>query len=293
MSEREYRFDSDGVSLSGMLWPPEHQPREPQGPLFVLCSGFMGQRVIHPARFARFLGASGYACFGFDYRGFRPSDGERGRVLLDEQVRDIVNAVDFARNLTSVRDAPVILLGWAMGAGLVMQAAPEVLPLAGLICLNGFYDGRRWLRWAKGDGGWAAFTEWAAARSGSAELVDPFEVYPLDPTTRKYVDEVLRKVSGFGGLVQARLAASILAFDAETQLERLAAVPLFLAHGRDNALHPPSEAISVFDAHRGPKRLHWVEGGHTEWMADDDARYLRLVGEIIEWTRSLPLPPPR
>jgi uncharacterized protein len=64
--------------------------------------------------------------------------------------------------------------------------------------------------------------------------------------------------------------------------------PLLLAHGTRNALHPVSEAESLFAAYGGPKQLYWIEGvGHTEWMFDDNPHFQMLGERIVQWVDDL------
>lgn len=293
MRQEQATFHSDGIRLEGAFFFPD-KPWPESAPLVLACSGFMGLRDIHPERFARSLTARGYPCFGFDYRGFPPSGGPPRRVLLEEQVRDIRHAAAFALAHEKLARAPLVLLGWGMGAGLVLQAGRWLSRLRGLVCVNGFYDGARVQRTVRGQQGWEQFAAWAgeerrrAAATGEALFVDPFEIYPLDPVTRGYVDGVLRKNPGFGGEVDTILADSLLGFAPERLLDELAEVPLLVAHGDQNALHPTQEARELHRRYPGPKELYWVEGGgHTEWMHDDDPKYRALAARIADWLEGI------
>ena len=47
----------------------------------------------------------------------------------------------------------IVLLGWGMGAGLVLEAASVAGQLMGLACINGFYDAPRVQRALRGEDG--------------------------------------------------------------------------------------------------------------------------------------------
>jgi uncharacterized protein len=104
-------FFSDGQRLDGELWCPG---RTPSG-VVIACSGYLRLKGLQPARFARALVPRGYACLCFDYRGFGFSDGERGRLVPEEQVEDIRAAVDYLQHREETAASPVILLGWGLG----------------------------------------------------------------------------------------------------------------------------------------------------------------------------------
>lgn len=294
MLEVERTLYSDGVKLSGAFYLPEGGG-DPKRPLVVPCSGFTGLRRIHPERFARSLTARGYRCFAIDYRGFAPSEGERGRVLLEEQIRDIRNGAAFAMKDAEHGAKRVVLLGWGMAGGLILPAARNLEGVAGLVCVNGFYDAVRVQRAVRGEAEWQRFVAWlqeervALARAAEPRWADPFWIYPLDPVSRDYVDGVLRKVDGYeGDEVQSLMADSLLDFAPERDLAHVAGIPLLIAHGDANALHPVAEAESLFERYPGPKELCWVAGGgHTEWMDDADPRYVTLATRIADWLDAL------
>ena len=295
------QFFSDGCKLQGAVFRPDGGG-DASRPLVAICSGFMGLRNIHPERFARALTARGFTCFGFDYRGFGPSEGTPGAVLLEEQVRDILHAVSFLEAEGHLEQRKLLLGGWGMGAGLILRAARQIPDgiLAGLVALNGFYDAVRVQKEVRGAQDWQSFREWLgqARRERIARRetrwCDPFEIYPLDPVTREYVDGVLRKNPDFGGQVHLAFATSLLEMKVDTQLDgeslsdRLAELPLLIAHGDRNALHPVTEAKALAEAYPGASSIYWIQGGgHTEWMLDDHPLFRSLVEHLESWIRTL------
>ena len=290
MQEKEMSFYSDGLKLYGKFYYPSDQPWDENKPVIVVCSGFMGLNSIHPARFARALTKAGYVCFGFDYRGFAKSEGERGSVLLQEQIRDIENAAIFVSLQEDIGNRNLVLIGWGMGAGLILQAADELPELVGLVSINGFYNGYRFLKETRTESEWETLLQRLRqlraeeVRTGEIERIDPFEVYLLDEVTRQYVDDVLYKERGFGGKVELRFAYSLLHYNVECQLGNIPGVPLLVAHGEENKLHPLSEAKSLYEKYPGPKDLYIIpHAGHTEWMCDDCDPFQNLVEKILQW----------
>ncbi len=292
MQKQPASFYSDGLRLSGAFFLPDGDDGAAPKPLVIPCSGFTGLMDIHPSRFARSLTAQGFRCFAFDYRGFAQSEGERGRVLLEEQVRDILHAAAFATSDERVDESQIVLLGWGMGAGLVLDAARLLDGVVGVIGANGFYDGARVQRAHRGEDVLRAFREEAAserarrARTGQARRVDPFEIYPLDPASREYVDNTLRTFEDYDTEgFSFELADSLLRWRPEVFAPEMR-TPLLIAHGDQNALHPTNEAESLHEKYGGPKELFWIEGaGHTEFMHDDDPRYQALASKVIEFSR--------
>jgi len=283
-------FFSDGLALSGAFFTPDDDGPNIAGPIVIPCSGFTGLRDIHPARFARFLTARGHRCFGFDYRGFADSEGPRGRVLLEEQVRDIVHAAAFVAGDERVDARRIVLLGWGMGAGLVLDAARLVRGVVGVAAVNGFYNGDRVQRAHRDPDAYERFLRTvdeertARAQTGRAGQTDPFDIYPLDPQSRRYVDEVLRRAEGYDAEPYSyELADSLLRWNVEAHAPNMR-IPLLVAHGDKNRLHPVDAATSLFEAWAGPKELFWLENaGHTEFMHDDDPKFQALGARIERW----------
>lgn len=294
MQTEPVRFYSDGVKLSGAFFLPDEYDGTVAQPLIIPCSGFTGLKDIHPARFARYLTGRGYLCFAFDYRGFAESEGERGRVILDEQVRDIIHATSFAEDDDRIDRNKIILLGWGMGAGLVIDAARELLGVLGLICVNGFYSGKRVQLAHRGPTKYLKFRDDVRARytrltKGSrAERDESFLFYPLDPESQTYVDNILRQYEDYQTReYSAELADSLLRWHPEAYAPHMR-TPMLVAHATRNALHPYTEAESLFAAYGGPKELYWIEdAGHTEWMHDDNPTFQALNRRICAWLQKL------
>jgi len=290
MQIEETAFSSDGLRLGAdFYWPDDLDAPHPR-PIVVACSGFTGLRHIHPERFARALTVRGHACFGFDYRGFADSEGERCRVLLEEQVRDVMHAVAFVAGDDRVDASRIVLLGWGMGAGIVLDAARALPGIVGIVGANGFYDGPRVQLAHRGEDGDRRVPDWidehprARVRTGTSETADPFEIYPLDPQSRAYVDDVLRKTPGYEAeRYSVELADSLLRWSPEAYAGEMS-IPLLIAHGDRNLLHPLAEAESLHRAYAGPKELFLLEGaGHTEFMHDEDPRFRTLAARIGDW----------
>src|SRR5438105_4947798 len=115
MSRRPAGFYSNGLRLDGELYLPDDLEPGERRPAIVTCSGYQGLKAIHPARFARALAPHGFVCLAFDYRGFGHSDGERGRLVPQDQCEDVRAAVSFLQTVPEVDPDAISLIGWALG----------------------------------------------------------------------------------------------------------------------------------------------------------------------------------
>lgn len=294
MQSESVSIISDGLKLDGSYYWEEGVVQD-ETPIVIVCSGFTGLKHIHPERFARFLTKQGFLCFGFDYRGFGESEGKRGKVLLEEQVRDIANVVAYVRARADAEGRKLVLAGWGMAGGLVLDAFRQVEDLVdALISMNGFFDAVRVQKALRGELGWKEFRQFLnqerlrLAQGGEAQEIDPFRIYPLDPISKGYVDGVLWKTPGYGLTSDLDFADSLIAFRPESHIDqRFARTPLLIAHGGENDLHPVTEAQSLYATYPGPKAMYLLpEGGHTEWMLDDDPKFQTFAGQVADWLKA-------
>lgn len=290
MLSEHHTVYSDGLRLGAEFHFPDQFDPEEKLPLVVPISGFTGVRRAHPQRFARALTQHGYACFSFDYRGFADSEGIRNRVLLNEQVRDVRAAVAYSCRDERVDSDRVFLLGWGVGSGMVIDAAWAMPVARGLIAINGFYDGTRFQAAHRTPTELREFIRltWEArcerASTGESDTVDPFEVHPLDESSREYVEYFLKAVQGYDAQgYDLGFAESLLGWNPGALADAFT-LPILIAHGENNDLYPLSEALWLYRHWGGEKELYRIPGvGHTEWMHDEDPHFLTLIDVIVRW----------
>jgi uncharacterized protein len=283
-------FFAEGLRLDGDLHLPGDLRPGVRLPAVVACSGYQGLKTIHPERFARALVPHGYAVLSFDYRGFGRSDGERGRLVPQDQVEDVRAAVSFLETREEIDPARIVLLGWALGGGVVIAEAAGDDRVRAVAACNPIGDGERSLRFMHDARTWERLAERIRedrrrrAIAGRSALVGPFEAVRLDTVTRGYVDDELYKAAGFGSDVTLEAVESLLRFHPERDVQRIAPRPLLLVHGAANALHAPQESLALHAAAAEPKRLVLLDDkGHTEWMRDDDPTFLRVRDELLSF----------
>lgn len=287
MRREPISFFSRGLRLDGDLYLPDDVRPGERRPTVVACSGYQGLKDMQPARFARALVPRGYVCVAFDYRGFGRSEGPLGRLVPQEQAEDVRAAVDFLETVPEADPERIVLLGWALGGGVVVAEAADDPRVSAVAVVNAIGSGERSTRSMHDEQSWQCLVARIAADrrrrvvEGESELVTPFEIVRLDRVTHGYVSEELTRYPGFGTPVSLESAELLLRFRPEDVVARLASRPLLIVHGAENDLHPPSEAVELHRLAAGPKELVLLEGaGHTEWMYDDHPTFLRLVGTI-------------
>lgn len=299
MTSRPLPFFASGLRLDADLHLPEDGTAEAPYPVVIACSGYQGQKIIHPERFARALNPLGYAVLAFDYRGFGGSEGERGRLVPQEWVEDVRAAVDRLTVVDDVDTSRLALVGWALGGGVVIAEAAEDSRVKAVACVNGMGDGTRSTRNMHDEASWASLLtrihadRGHRATTGRSEITDPWDIVRLnlDERTDGYVGSELYKAPGFGSGVTLESADSLLRFAPERAVHLIAPRPLLIVHGAENELYKPIEAHSLYERASEPKRLELLEGsGHTEWMFDDTPTFKKLVEWLDEFLTAALMP---
>jgi hypothetical protein len=292
MSVTALPFFSSGLRIDADLHLPDDGGTGAPYPVVVACSGYQGQKVIHPERFARALNPLGYAVLAFDYRGFGLSEGERGRLVPQEWAEDIRAAVDRLGGAEPVDPSRIGLVGWGLGGGVVVAEAAEDPRVKAVACLNGIADGTRSTRNTHDEESWASLLRRVEAdrvhraEHGRSEITDPWDIVRLDLDTRTddYVGAELYKAPNFGSGVTLESADQLLRFSPQRVVGRISPRPLLIVHGAENELHRPIEAQSMYEAAVEPKRLDMLPGrGHTEWMFDEDPTLKQVVATLKDF----------
>lgn len=288
MKERQISFYSEGCKLDGTIYLPDDYQRGEKRPGIIPNSGYQGFNEFYPKLFARYLTEAGYVCLGFDYRGFAKSEGKQGRVILDEQVEDIKNAITFLQVQDEVDSKQIGLIGWGMAASNVVRVASVDDRVKAVAGLNGFYNGERWLKSIH------TYVDWVEIKkviiedrvhrvtTGQSKYEDPFIHYPLDPATKDYVEKELAPLSPFGKQTQLQFTDSIVQMNAE-KVVRDVQCPLFIGHGKDNLLHPVEESLSMYDVASEQKQFYMINGKHNDFMYYGHPVFEELVTKLKQF----------
>ncbi|XBS69274.1 alpha/beta fold hydrolase [Acerihabitans sp. KWT182] len=112
-------------------------------PAIVLCHGFFGiQDLLLPA-YADAFAEAGYAAVTFDYRGFGDSEGERGRIVPEQQIDDILAVLAWCKDRPDIDPQRIALWGTSLGACHVVEVAARHPEVKCIISQMGFADGEQ------------------------------------------------------------------------------------------------------------------------------------------------------
>lgn len=285
MTSTNVTFPSDGWQLRGVLERPAGDGSRRAA--VILLHGFGankddGMITTTAAVLARF----GYATLRFDMRGCGESEGPRARVLCEEQVRDVRNAVSFLQQQEGIAADRIAVLGHSFGAAVAVYAAGVDQRIAACVSSAGWGDGEVKLRQQHaGEQAWKKFEEMLARgrtmRAEGRELhVGRFDVVPIPQHMR-------------GGLPPGAfmefpfdVVESMLAFRPLDVVAAIAPRPLLLLHPSRDAVTPTEQSIELFRHAAMPVDLHLFAGIDHFIFSDDNQLVLDLLGGWL--ARNLP-----
>jgi pimeloyl-ACP methyl ester carboxylesterase len=284
IERRPITFFSEGLRVYGDLYLPAGLRAGEKRPAVIPLSGYQGLKGLQPARFARALVPLGYVCLAFDYRGFGHSEGQRGRLVPQEQCEDSRAAISFLETVPEADPSAISLIGWALGGGVAIATAADDPRVRCVVAVNAVGDGERSVRFMHTAASFQDLLEriradrLRRAREGKSQLAHPFDIVRLDSSTKEYVDAELYPEPGFASEVSLESADLLFRFRPSAVVDRIAPRPLLLIHGQENRLHSVDESHDLYAHAREPKRLVLLEGsGHTEWMFDEHPVFLHVI----------------
>jgi len=179
MREEAVEYQSEGTRVAGILRLPDHAegpfPAVFQGPGWL---GLAEARAYVPWH-AAFVEA-GYAVLVSDYRGHGQSDGERGWILPERMVEDLINSVTYLETRPEIDRRRIGAFGMGgLGSAAAVVAAARDARIRCVAVQSVFGDGAEWLRGMRREYEWVEFKARVAedartwVRDGVSELVDP------------------------------------------------------------------------------------------------------------------------
>ena len=279
--QRQVEFSSDGLTLRGVLQLPDTVASRQDFAAFVILHGFGGTFKGRDGQTAAaFLNELGYATLLFDFRGCGESDGERGRVICTDQVRDAQNAVTFMQSQPEISPARIALAGSSMGAAVAIGAAAVDQRVAAILSNGGWGDGERKFRAQHAtEAAWHAFTDSLAAgarhkaETGKSLMMSRFEIVPIP--------EHLRDKLPAGSIMEfpVETAQSMFEFRPIDLVGDLAPRPLLLTHAAHDTVTPAELSLELARRAEQPCELHLFSEIDHFTMFDNP----RVRGVVRSW----------
>jgi len=255
--QKNIQFQSDDLTLSGTLHIPGHLRADERKPAIIVLHGFGSNKNGGTALAAAELFEKlGYIALRFDFRGCGQSQGERGRVICQEQVRDTSSALAYLQTLEEVIPDQIAVTGFSFGAAVAVYAAGVNPAIAACISMGGWGDGAKKFRkqHAKPQD-WEKFTLMMREgqeklAQGESMMVSRYDIVPIRPGIRNNLSP------GSHMEFPYEVVQSMFEFTANEVVGQIAPRPLLLLHAAVDTVTPTEQSIDLFAHAKQPAELH-------------------------------------
>ncbi|HEY0568221.1 MAG TPA: alpha/beta fold hydrolase [Xanthobacteraceae bacterium] len=282
MPETKVTFPSDGLKLAGVVRVPSGvQPGERRA-AFIVMHGFgsnmNSNNVTEPCEMFDKLG---YVTLRFDMRGCGESEGEKGRIICLEQVRDASNALTFLAQHPNVDPERIGMIGSSFGAAVAVYVGGVDKRVAAVISSGGWGDGERKFRGQHPTPqAWKKFTDMLAEgrrhreRTGESLMVPRYDIVPIPEHLRGHLSPNSIQI------FPAETAQSMFEFRADNVIGQIAPRPVLLLHSSMDSVTPTEQSIEMFRRSKSPCDLHLFAETDHFMFAESNTR-VRSV--ILDW----------
>jgi hypothetical protein len=287
MQEKKVEFYSEGVKIAGILRSPDSasspRPAIVQGPGWL---GLKDAKLYLPYHEA--LTSAGFHVLIFDYRGFGDSEGDRGQLMPEMQLQDLINAVTYLETLPDV-DAQNIGAFGSGGTGggnsiLLGAVDKRVKCVVSQVPVS---DGSDWLHRMRQEHEWVAFLKLLSddrklrVATGRGALVHPREEIMVATPERKLTNVKGDVDDKIPTQVPLACAEAILRYKPIDVVALLAPTPLLIIGVEDDAVTPTDHAIDLYEAAGTPKKLI-MQRDTTHYEAYKQFGDI-VIPQIVEW----------
>lgn len=281
-------FYSDGIELVGYLHrPTDLQPGQRRAVILV-CHGFGASQDRVLPEVAAVLAERGYLAMTMDYRGFGESAGPKWRMIPQEQVIDIRNALTYLETLDEVEPGAIGLWGTSFGGGNVAYVAGVDPRVACTVSVVAVGNGERWVRSLRRAWEWRDLLaevqeDWRQqVRTGASRMVDRTAIMLPDPASEKAIQATLAQFPDMCRQIPLETVRAVMEFHPEDVVHRIAPRPiLFIVAGKDG-LVLNELTRELYDRAGQPKKWVVFPGlEHYEMYAPENLP--RAIRESLAW----------
>ena len=279
--EERVSFVSDKLRLSGVL----HLPDSHGAPLaaFLVLHGFGSNKDGSGSKaVAAMLAGLGYGALRFDFRGCGESEGDRGRVICQEQVRDTKNALTHLAGRADIDPWRIGVIGQSFGAAVAVYSAGVDRRVAACISSGGWGDGaKKFRRQHASPRAWAKFSAMMKdgkrrKRSGKPMMVPRYDIVPIPPKLRGNLAP--------GSIMEFpfEVVETMYAFNANEVVGRIAPRPLLLLHSASDSVTPTEQSVELFARAGKPTDLHLIADVDHFMFSEGNTLVLNLVRNWLD-----------
>ncbi|WP_043452000.1 alpha/beta hydrolase [Jongsikchunia kroppenstedtii] len=286
MTATPAEFYSGGNRIAAVVYTPTTDTLPgSQRPGVVVCNGMRGVKEWIVPPFGEYFAAAGYTAVVFDHRGLGESDGERGRVIPQEQVEDVRNAITFLAERDDVDAERIVLWGTSFGGANAISAAAADSRAKAVVTQVAFGDWGRVMRETLSEPAYRTLIAEIDAdrseriRTGKSKHVSPDLM--LDNDESRAAKKRSARDTGQRPELTFTVESVERSFDYRPELvaAQIAPRPLLVIGSAVDQVIPFSECQSLYDHALEPKELQSMNIGHydiCEPPGSDDAAQIAV-----------------
>lgn len=265
-----------------MLHVPQGLAAGERRPAFLVLHGFGGNKEGEQGVWAtKTLLQWGYVCLQIDFRGCGESEGERGRIVPQEEVIDAQNAISFLETRPEVDPKRIAICGSSLGAAVGIVTAGTDPRVAALISQGGWGSGpRKFMQQHPPPDAWNRFLTMMSEgvrhreNTGKSMMVHRFDVVP--------VPERLRALLRDGHMqFTAETPLGMFLFHPEDVIGQISPRPVLLLHAVKDSVTPSAESIELYKRAKSPVELHLIDGVDHFMFAESNPRVSTIVKDWL------------
>jgi len=186
-------FYSEGLKIEALVRRPDTPPGPRGYPVIIHGPGYLGLANSRVSRFYNEVFCKeGFAVVAPNYRGFGGSEGERGWILPDVQLQDLVNTLTYIETVADFDASRIGAYGHGgTGGGNAIMLAGVDWRIRCVAAQSPIADGATWLRSMRRNYEWLVLLERVETNArkrvleGRGEIVDPREEIMVATPQRK------------------------------------------------------------------------------------------------------------
>ena len=280
--EDQITFQLSDKNLSGVLHTPDNENQAL--PTVIVLHGFGSNKNSNNVKGpVKLLNDWGYGAFRFDMPGCGDSDGDRGRVICQEQVEATQAALTYLQSRDEVDSDRIGVLGSSFGAAVAIYAGGIDERFACVISSGGWGHGERKFRGQHPtEEGWMKFTNMLEEgrrhreKTGESLMVSRWDIVPIPEHLRNNLSQ--NSAENF----PAEVPQSMYNFTAEDVVGNIAPRPLLLLHSSQDSVTPTEQSVALFQKANQPCDLHLFAETDHFMFAEDNTRVREIVKSWLD-----------